>query len=286
MKVYNCFQFFNELDILEIRLQENWDTTDYFVISEANYTHSGIEKNYVLLDNWERFKPYADKIRRIQIDESLEEQQKFFPNETPEWIREKYQRFILEKGLHDRNNEDLIVISDLDEVPRSDMIQAIKDDDNDYDRYLLNIPQFHFRLNFMRTAPTTKYANIMVVRSRAFTNTMKEREYTFPWFTPPENSVVLDHGGWHFTWLGDNRENLVKLESICHLDANTEDLRKRYNVQWMIDNKVGRDGPTGEERFEYVIVDEYFPKCIYENKERWDNLIIPGATHRVEDLYE
>ena len=286
MKVYNCFQFFNELDILEIRLQENWDTTDYFVISEANYTHSGIEKNYVLLDNWERFKPYADKIRRIQIDQSLEEQQKYFPNDTPEWVREKYQRFILEKGLHDCQGNDLIVISDLDEVPRSEMIQAIKDDTNDYDRYLLNIPQFHFRLNFMRTAPTTKYANIMVVRARAFTNTMKEREYTFPWFRPPENSVYLDHGGWHFTWLGDNRDNLVKLESICHLDANTEELRKRYNVQWMIDNKVGRDGPSGDEKFEYVVVDEYFPKCIYDNKERWQHLIIPGATHRVEDLYE
>lgn len=286
MKVYNCFQFFNELDTLEIRLQENWDVTDYFVITESNYTHAGKEKNYILLDNWERFKPYADKIRRIQVDESLEEQRRFFPNDTPEWIREKYQRFALTKGLHDVSKEDLIIISDLDEIPRSEAIEAIKADQNNYDRYLLNIPHFYFRLNFMCIKPHTKYANIMVVRARAFRDPMSEREYTFPWFKPPKDSVYLDHGGWHFTWLGNNEENLVKLESICHLDGNTEEVRSKYNVQWMIENKVGRDGEKGEQRFEYVKVDEYFPKCIYENKERWGHLIIEGATFSADDLYE
>lgn len=285
MKVYNCFQFFNELDTLEIRLQENWNCTDYFVIAESNHTHTGKEKSYILLDNWERFKPYAEKIRRIQVDETLEEQAQYFPGETPEWVREKYQRFALKKGLYDMEPEDLVIISDLDEVPRSEAIQAIKEDQNNYDRYLLNIPQFHFRLNFMRIKPVTKYANIMVVRGRAFTNPMQEREYTFPWFKPPQDSVFLDHGGWHFTWLGDNTANLVKLESICHIDANTEELRQRYNVNWMLENKLGREGEKGDERFEWVKLDEYFPKCILENKEKYQHLIIPDGEFTVEDLY-
>ena len=125
MKVYNCFQFHNELDVLEIRLQEGWDTTDYFVISESDHTHSGMSKEYLLLDNWERFKPYADKIRRIQVDHTLEEQRKVV-NSKDEWVRENYQRYILLEGLHDKADEDLIIISDLDEVPRSDIIEMIK----------------------------------------------------------------------------------------------------------------------------------------------------------------
>ena len=60
MKVYDCFTFYNEFDTLEIRLQEMWDQVDHFVIAEANTTHSGVAKPFMLLDNWERFKPYAD----------------------------------------------------------------------------------------------------------------------------------------------------------------------------------------------------------------------------------
>ena len=284
MKVYNCFQFYNELDILEIRLQECWDTTDYFVITESNYTHSGREKNYVLLDNWERFKPYADKIRRIQVDESIEEQQKIFPNESNEWVREKYQRWALSKGLHDKTDNDLIIISDLDEIPRSDMIGMIKNDTNGYYRYILNIPHFYYRLNFMRIKPVTHYGNIMVVQGRHFTNPMTEREYTFPWVTPPANTVFLDHGGWHFTWIGNNKQNIDKLQSYCHLDLNRPEVIENYNVSAMISNKTGLD--TEEGSFEYVKVDEYFPKCIYENQERWKDLIIPNAELNVEDIYD
>ena len=67
MKTYDCFTFFNELDVLEIRLKEMWDVTDYFVIAESNLSHSGKPKDYILLDNWERFKPYEEKIRRIPV---------------------------------------------------------------------------------------------------------------------------------------------------------------------------------------------------------------------------
>lgn len=284
MKVYNCFQFFNELDILEIRLQEGWDTTDYFVIAESSHTHSGLSKEYFLLDNWERFKPYADKIRRIQVDESIEEQRQFFPRDTNEWVREKYQRFALRNGLYDSQPDDLIIISDCDEVPRSDMIQMIKEDTNVYSRYILNIPHFHFRLNYMRVNEI-KFPNIVVCRRSVFTNPMSEREYTFPWFTTPEDTVYLDHGGWQFTDFGNDEHVINKLKSFSHIDQNNSKYLDVINLEKMIANKSDRDG-SDEKRFEYVVVDDYFPKCVTENLDRWKHMIIPNATVLVTDIYK
>jgi beta-1,4-mannosyl-glycoprotein beta-1,4-N-acetylglucosaminyltransferase len=277
---------FNELDIAEIRIQENWDTTDYFVIAEASHTHAGNPKPYYLLENWERFKPYESKIRRIQIDESLEEQRKQFPKETDEWVREKYQRFALQKGLHDMQPEDLIIISDCDEVPRSEMIEMIKEDTNDYDRYILNVPHFHFRLNYMRVSPVSVFANILVCRGRAFTNPMREREHVFPWVPTPPDTVFIDHGGWHWSDFGNDEHVINKMKSFCHLDQNNKDIIESLKkLDWLIENKYDRD-LSFVKKFEYVVVDDYFPKCITDNLDKWQHMIIPNATHAVFDIYD
>lgn len=283
MKTYNCFQFYNELDLLEVRLQEGWDSTDYFVISEASHTHAGNAKEYLMLDHWERFKPYADKICRIQVDEDLDVQRKIFSGESDEWVREKYQRYALVHGLKDLKAEDLIIISDLDEVPRSEIIKLIKEDTNNYDRYILNIPHFHFRLNYIRVEPQTVFGNIMVVRGKAFTNVMSEREFTFPWFRTPDNSVVVDHGGWHWSDFGDDKHVINKLQNFCHLDLNTPNYIGNINLDKLISENKGRDS---NETFASVIVDDYFPKCITDNMDKWKNMIVPNAQHTIYDFYK
>ena len=67
--IYDCFTFFNELDILEIRLNTLYDTVDYFVIAEANKTHTGKEKDYVFEKNQARFSNFLDKIIYIKVDD-------------------------------------------------------------------------------------------------------------------------------------------------------------------------------------------------------------------------
>lgn len=285
MKVYNCFQFFNELDLAEIRIQENWDTTDYFVIAESNYTHSGMPKPYYLLENWERFKPYESKIRRIQVDESIEEQRKQFPGDTDEWVREKYQRWALQKGLHDLQPEDLVVLSDCDEVPRGEMIQMIKEDENNYDRYILKVVHFHFRFNYMRVVPQSAYGNVLAIRGRVFTDPMKERQYTFPWFTRPPETVEVDHGGWQWSDFGNDEHVIKKLKSFCHLDQDNEEILKNIKIDWLIENRYDRDN-SFVPKFEIVKVDDYFPKCVTDNLDKWQHMIVPDATLTVEEAYK
>jgi len=278
MKVYDCFPFFNELDILEVRLQELWDTVDYFVLAESNVSHSGKPKEYIFENNKERFAPYMSKIRHIKVDD--------VPETQDSWVREKYQRWALGRGLTDMQPDDIVIVSDCDEIARAEMIEMIKEDENNWDKYILYIPMFQYRINYMKVHDFTKGANIMVTRGRAFSNAQQEREYTFYWNPKPKDTVFVDHGGWHFTYFGDNNHAITKIQNFAHTETDTPEMIANHNVDYFIANKCGHHGPSNPERFEYVVVDEYFPKCITENLDKYSSMIIPGATATVEDLYD
>lgn len=277
MKVYDCFTFFNELDVLELRLQEMWDVTDFFVIAESNLSHSGKEKPYHLLDNWERFKPYESKIRRVQVDD--------MPETPDSWVRERYQRWSLSKGLTDVSPEDIVITSDLDEIPRAEAIEMIKEDENNWDRYILTIPMFQYKINYMKIYDLVKQPNIMVARARCYTDAQQEREYTFPWNRKPNDTVFIEHAGWHFTYFGDNNNAITKIQNFAHTETDTPEMIQRHNIDWFISNKCGHHGPSHPEKFEYVIVDDYFPKAITDNLEKWQHMIVPDAAFHVTDLY-
>jgi hypothetical protein len=277
MKIYDCFTFFNELDVLEFRLEELYNTVDKFIIAEANLSHSGKPKNYILLENWERFKPYHDKMIRIQVDD--------FPETSDSWVREKFQRNALKRGLIDLQDDDIVIVSDLDEIPRAEMIDLIKSDENNYTRYILGIPMFQYKINYMKYHERGKQYNIIVTRGKAFTEPQLEREYTFPWNKDPEDTVYVDHGGWHFTYFGDDTNAIIKIQNFAHTETDRTDLIEKHNIDWMVANKYGHHGINHEERFEIVRVDDYFPKCITSNLEKWKHMIVPDAAFKVTDLY-
>ena len=288
MKVYDIFSFYNEFEILEIRLKELWDTVDYFVLVEANTTHTGLSKDYLFENNKERFAPYMEKIRHIKLDDSIEEQRAVFPNQIDDtWVREKYQRYAAYKKLDDIAPDDFIIISDCDEIPRAEMINIIKEDENNYDRYIIYIAQFNYKINYMKIQHPSSHPAIIAVRGSVFTNPQQEREYSFYWNAKPANTVSVHHGGWHFTYFGNEDYCLNKIKSFAHTEQNVGKIIDEYNINWMIRNKYGHEGVESKhnERFEYVVVDEYFPKCISEDLEKWSHMIIPNAAFNAEDLY-
>jgi hypothetical protein len=277
MKVYDCFPFFNELDVLEIRLQELWDVVDVFVLAESNMSHSGKPKEYIFENNKERFIKYASKIRRVVVDD--------MPDTQDSWIREKYQRWSCTKGLSDVTTDDIIITSDVDEIPRAEAISMIKEDENNWDRYILTIPMFQYKINYMKIYDIVKQPNIMVTRARCYTNAQKEREYTFPWMQKPDDLVFVDHAGWHFTYFGDNSHAITKIQNFAHTETDTPEMITNHNIDFFIKNKCGHHGPTHSEKFEYVLVDDYFPVCITQNLDKWSHMIVPNAAFHVTDLY-
>jgi hypothetical protein len=286
MKVYDLFSFYNEFEVLEIRLQELWDIVDYFILLESNVTYVGNPKPYLFDENKERFAKYMSKIRHIKLDVPFAEQKKVFPNEIDDhWTREKYQRYAAMQELTDLAKDDIVIVSDCDEIPRAEMIEMIKEDENDYDRYLMFIPQLQYKINYMKTQYPSRHGVIMVTRSRAFTNPQQEREFSFFWNQKPANTVIVDHGGWHFTYFGDDEHCINKIKNFAHTEQNRDNIINEFDIDWMIRNKYGFEGNRTDERFEYVVVDEYFPKCITDNLEKWAHMIIPNASFRTEDLY-
>lgn len=137
----------------------------------------------------------------------------------------------------------------------------------------------------MMSKPYAMHGNIMVTRGRAFTDPHNERALTFPWTPNPKDIVHLKHAGWHFSYLGDTEFAKNKIKNFAHAETNTPEVLEKIDVDYMIKNKVFLGGTAGPERFEYVKFDDYYPKFIVENQDRFSHLIIPDATVSAYDLY-
>jgi FkbM family methyltransferase len=291
VKVYDCFTFFNELDLLELRLEELYNTVDYFVIAEATSTHSGKDKPLYLKDNWDRYAKYHDKIRHIIVDD--------MPRDADPWKDENYQRNALASGFQDAKPEDLILISDLDEIPRADIVEGVRDDENGYMFYILNIALFLYRFNFLKVAPegAWKQHNVIATRKKFFdmkSELTPQQVRNLLWKTGnletgyhDDQLVVIEHAGWHFTFLGNDEKVKHKIENFAHhIETNVPQYVENLSVEEMIKNKCALLGPDGVEKFEYVKVDDYFPQTILNNLEKYKDWIIQDSEHTVFDFYK
>ena len=112
MKIYDCFSYWDEDLLLELRLNILNNYVDYFVVVESDKTWQNNPKEFKFkLDNFIKFK---DKIIYVRVDDMPE-------GENP-WVRENYQRNCITRGLHQAKDNDLIIISDADEIPNPKQI--------------------------------------------------------------------------------------------------------------------------------------------------------------------
>ena len=139
--VYDCFQFFNELDILKLRLNVLDPVVDRFVISEATTTFSGIPKPLYYEENKDMFKEFEHKIIHVVVDD------------TPEGYthdRDTFQKNAVGRGLKDARDDDIIIFSDLDEIPDPDKIKKIIDNFDDTKIYHFAQRLFYCYLNIRK----------------------------------------------------------------------------------------------------------------------------------------
>jgi hypothetical protein len=94
-----------------------------------------------------------------------------------------------------------------------------------------------------------------------------------------EHIKTIQHAGWHFSFLGNNDKAKQKLERFAH--SETRYLSNSDNIQKMLEKNIGFDENT---KFEKVIIDEYFPKTIRKNLDRWNSLIVPNATASIQNF--
>ena len=224
--IYDCFSFFNELDLLEVRLETLYPFVDKFVLAESNFTHMGQRKPLYFKENESRFSRFKDKIIHI-ISPDPEDPEKAKTDIEYRWYCENKQRNstirTIEKIL---KPNDILIISDLDEIPSPSAItHAIKLGRPARLRQKL----YYYYLNYR--CCTTPFWNAGTV-VLSYTDFKNQRTYKRIIddiaFNHPENTLptatkvrslqgikILNNGGWHFSYIGKIKQIIQKTHSIA-----------------------------------------------------------------------
>ena len=271
MKIYDCFTFYNEFDLLELRLSEHYDHVDYFVIAEANKTHQGHPKTFLLEENWDRYKQFHDKIIHVKVED--------MPTHPNAWVLENFQRNALARGYQDADDDDIIVISDCDELMRGETFEFMRND-KAHTMWCGRSPMFYYKLNYMMVAPQSYFVNAVAAKKHWNFTPQDMRNLTLQLSQLPidyedENMMTIQNAGWHFTYFGNTEHAANKLRNFAHQES--VHWADKIDVDEIIARKGGID-PNSGEQFEYIHINDYFPKTVLNNLERWKDYIIPDAT--------
>ena len=154
MNIYDCFMYYDEDLLLDIRLNTLNKYVKKFVITEAVYTHNGAKKK--LNFDYKNFGKFKDKIDYIIVDKEppniLQKKETDTKERKDEKLilngmaRDNFQRENLKRGLSDISDEDLILISDLDEIPNLDVLHS-----NYVDKNIIIFEQkmFYYKFNLL-----------------------------------------------------------------------------------------------------------------------------------------
>ena len=277
--VYDCFQFFNELDILKIRLNVLSPVVDRFVISEATETFSGLKKPLYYEENKEMFAEFADKIIHVVVEDTPQGDTHY---------RDTFQKNAVTRGLKDCTDDDVVIFSDLDEIPNPDKIREILQDFQNDKIYHFAQRLFYCYLNMEEVSGSllsyagefegverkkwigTKMCSYQLLREQD----LKLGELRFP--ERKEIGIRVDDGGWHFGYMGGHGEKDIrkrvqqKVVSAAHQEYNSKHVLSNVTDQI----KDGKDIFGRNAQFVRCEIDESFPKYIREHQKELDFLIM------------
>ena len=291
MKIYDCFMYFDEEVVADVRLHTLNEFVDYFVIVESKFTHKG-EPRKLKFDH-KKFEKFKEKIiyiidekvypqtQEIQTEDSEDEKSiKLIFNAT---YRENGQRNLLLKGLKEANDEDLILISDVDEIPK---LTGLNFKNINEKIILFKQDMFYYKFNLW--LPNLIWTGTKACRKKNLINpqwlrNIKDRKYSFfridTLFSSTKfNSIkIINDGGWHFTNIKTPKEIELKFRSYLHhrefdlnpLSANQigeiiKNKKAIYNLK--VDKTINKFG-NGDvlKKFELSKLPEY----IIKNKKKF-----------------
>jgi Glycosyltransferase family 17 len=281
-KIYDCFTFFNELELLDLRLEEQYNSVDYFVIVEANKSFQNNDKPWNLENNWDRYAKYHDKIIYVKVEDMP-------GGDTRDhhWNREFHQRNAIGRGLSSATDDDVIFVGDCDEMIRPSIFDFIRNDANHH-TWVCRQPIFWARINYFQSEPRGYNTSTMAITKRHFSGAQAARNYKdqvgcrFPDNYDDGSVMVMNHAGWHFSYLGDNKMASTKLLNFSHSEGSY--LAPLVDIEAGIAINKNPIAPKDPGRYDIIIVDDYFPKTITDNLEKWNHLIVQNATVNIRDL--
>ena len=206
--IIDSFIFYNEFDMLEYRLNVLYEHIDYFIIVESSKTFVGNNKILYFNDNKDRYSNYLDKIIHIIVDD--------MPETDNPWIREYHQRNCIDRGIQQLSlkDNDLIIISDVDEIPNINTIKSITNMDSlislEQDNYYYNL---NYRFDAIKIcASKCMYYNIYVNKYNRLPQNIRNTYIN-----------IIKNGGWHLSCFGDEFFIQNKLLNFSHQEFNNDE---------------------------------------------------------------
>ncbi len=251
MKVFDCFMYFDEDLVLDLRLNLLDKYIDYFVIVESKYNHKGEYKK--LKFNIKNFKKFEKKIIYLVYDQEPPDLYKFEKQDTKPDISSKYifnagkrengQRNFISNGLKNASSDDIIIISDLDEIP-----DLSKLDLNKINNEIIIFKQDMFYYKFNLKLPGFKWTGSKACKMKIFKNpqwlrNIKDKKFAFYRLdilfseTKYRNLNIIEEGGWHYTNIKTPEEIEYKLKSYLHHQEFDENPLNLEQIENIIKNK-------------------------------------------------
>lgn len=278
MKVFDVFPFFNELDLLEIRLNILDPYVDFFVLSEGTKDFQGGDKILYYKENKDRFEKFNHKIiHNIVEDNNVG---------LHAYDRDIYQKDIIKNVLLEYvTDEDAILFGDLDEVPNPEAVAQLRD-------FFENDTIYHFAqencISYLNLVETTGAIQAMTPdfdygsdRRRWLGTKLIGKptldKYTMTylrhWHENDKNARIFP-GGWHWSYVGSEglsvEERLIKkCECSSHPEINNEQIKSGVSKVRENRDPIGRDYA----RYEIVPIDDSYPEYIVNNKEKFSYII-------------
>ena len=251
MKIYDCFMYFDEEVVAEVRLNTLNEFVDYFVIVESRFTHKGNRRELKFnIKKFEKFKDkiiyliYEEKAKKIEKvldeDSKIEKDRKYILNAAH---RENGQRNHIYKALKNAEENDLILISDVDEIPNLSKLNF-----NKIKEKIILFKQDMFYYKFNLRLPNLIWTGTKGCKKKdlidpQWLRNIKDRKYSFfridTFFSKVKyiSIKIINNGGWHFSNIKTPKEIEHKLRSYLHHREFDEQPLSIEEIERIVKNK-------------------------------------------------
>ena len=278
MKIYDCFMYFDEEIVLETRLNYLAPYVDFFVIVESCYTHKGDKRDLKFkIKKYQKFKDkiiykiydeIPNKIEKVLVDDN--EETKYRKYTMNALYRENAQRNYINNGIKDAKENDLILISDVDEIPNLSNVNF-----SEINEKIILFKQDMFYYKFNLKLPETVWVGTKACKKKYFKSpqwlrNVKDRKYapyridTFFSNYKYINVKLINNGGWHFTNIKSPEELEYKMKSYLHhreFDLNPLNLN---DIKKIMENKKAIYDLSADKRVKKIGSENKLEKCNLE----------------------
>lgn len=253
--IYDCFTFFNEFDLLEIRLHELNPWVDRFVLVECAETFSGEPKPLWFDENKHRFEDFLPKIEHVIAP--------VVSKSTDAWDRQEGQRDCAKKVLTSCADSDLILIGDVDEIVRGrDFVEC---QGARWNMTTFIHRNYFYYMNLLRPGgwPGTVMIPYVLLKTK-YDSLFRARKWR-------RHGNKAKQSAWHFSNMGGKEAIKVKLKASCHF--NTSSYKKMIEDERLLDDLMSGEARIKGRKLRVVPIDDSYPIWFRENLEKFKHLL-------------